>query len=1645
MKVSPERPSKYLTVPSLLVLVLWSTAPAVPGAESLRLTFAPDPLARFSQPPELRLTCPRPAAAPVVDGSVDDAAWQEAAVIGSLGEQEPRTSVRICADEQALYLAVRCDLRNGQPPKADIHERDGQVWGDDCMEMWIAPDLARATSYQFVVNAANSIYDATKIGSRSKAEHDPRWQHAARIGEDAWTVEMAIPYPAFGLTEWQRHVGFNIGRNGPSLAPTAWNGKYGDPTASVLVLPDAPENRRVGNTPQADSTDARVMTSGEGLRLTFERLQARPGERWITGKLQIAPTREKLSGCKVTAALFRPGESTPLDETTITPSQTDGALDVDLRRHDLAAALLRVTVVELDTVTGCVEAFLSTTRPDEPLATGTRIPVQIDPPEGIDSVTAWPVTFGVPFRAGTLWETGGLRVVDKLGKALPFQCEATGLWAPEGAIKWVRFDAIVNSGNGCIVEVCGTDDVPPRPAQPHPLAVTRNGDAITVDTGAALYVLGPGSSPIREIRREGRTGATSEGARGLYVVDQTGAVARASADGEDVRIEADGPVAACIRFEGPYRTKDGRELARHVTRVELFSGHPVARVTHTFTITQDTNKTWFQDIGWELTTAPGAKPTASFGSAREDWQKHITQVLAPGEAAAMFQDGHYRHAHGVNHFSVDRIPADNQTVRLSEGEECGDWAALTGTSGGLLISCRETARQHPKEFVVAGNRVNLKLHSSRGGQELDFRMPALVKRWDLQNWHEKSTSETRRIPIVERALRNQSNAVGWSRTSFLAIAPLAPEAPAKAAARLSHLSSAQVYAHTDPAWVCASSAMGEIHPEDTTRFPDAERAIDAAFRFWAKRIGQWGDYGFVDYFNGPHLGYRGNYVVQKRYSKAMYTLKVDQWRLYGRSGDRAKRAFIENVARTFMDVDVAQCDGDGRIKGLFHSPPGSDLKPSTPHNLPMPWAGPATLNYSSTTNMNLIAWDYYLTGNRRARDIMFDFAEGAKRHWSPAGAAQNWRSLMMFRTLVQTYAFTWDPVLRAMAERTTDQFYDPQAEIDLTKNRPYTSTTYKTQVDIRAIQDGWDILGGQRYHDMLMKIAERWWVPLLGTWPHRYCNPQARVGSLLYREASRPHVPQVLVTQLRYSASAYDTKEDHTVGCEGAANCTFVFEGLPYAMATLAQSGADKTPTASWIGYEDFGFPSSIIVKKGGEQAVDLFTRSQSQATGASGDIITACPKVEAVNVGTRYGLDVFRVTRSSAGGSTIRLPKDGPGGAYRVTAPANGLHLCYADSRTPMVVYAPEYWRPAPAQAPPIPYYFSLPEGTEDGAIFFEGSARLLGPSGAPWPDATPQHGWIELPADLPGLWSFVPVKNELVSTRNIPPFFAAESPDSYFLPDIPWQRKNPEVYQPPLPQELYVPSVVNKPENQAVHLTGRRYLRLSGGPAHPSGDGLRFLPFKQGTIEFWLKTSWHTCDLQPKGSKALIQLGSEAKHAWSLWHYVKPRTRNATHDFLFSHVLYGHFYSDGLANYTTLRRYRRTVFEPGVWTHVAWVWGNEDGLVPRNPPYSTKVRDDVLIARIFINGKQGSNTGYRWYGNEPAHMPTELYIGRKYESSNIDGLVDELRVSDVQRYSRDFEPSRKSDFELDEHTRALFHFDGDIEGESWECEDPLPVSLEQ
>ena len=76
------------------------------------------------------------------------------------------------------------------------------------------------------------------------------------------------------------------------------------------------------------------------------------------------------------------------------------------------------------------------------------------------------------------------------------------------------------------------------------------------------------------------------------------------------------------------------------------------------------------------------------------------------------------------------------------------------------------------------------------------------------------------------------------------------------------------------------------------------------------------------------------------------------------------------------------------------------------------------------------------------------------------------------------------------------------------------------------------------------------------------------------------------------------------------------------------------------------------------------------------------------------------------------------------------------------------------------------------------------------------------------------------------------------------------------------------------------------------------------------------------------------------------------------------------------------------------------------------------------------------RWLAN----MPKTLTLSRKGYSQEI--AFDELRISDIQRYTKDFTPPTK-EFTVDEHTRALFHFNGNMDGQSFGQTGALPASV--
>ncbi len=1332
-------------------------------------------------------------------------------------------------------------------------------------------------------------------------------------------------------------------------------------------------------------------------QVQLERDDARPWERWIEVGFHISPEVD-LAKSRLAARLIDLGAAKPAAALETVPEHCRGRLSVDLRRHGLRRGRLALNLIENGQTTDVFEVFLRAEDPPAPLPPDTRIPVVLDVPPASSRAGIVPVTFGVPFPAGAAWDGFAMRLVDDGGGEAAMQTEITGRWARDGAVQWVRVDALVDPALQYYLEMA-----PSAAAPAAGVSVSEQNGQIILDTGAARYVLGGANSPIAEVWLGERRLATTAGARGLYVVDQTGREASAVLDENSLRVEARGPVAACVRCEGFYRAADGTPLARYIVRVEAFAGLPQAKITHTLVLSEDTQKVWFREIGWEFAVDAGAGVRAVFNAARADSAQVVAQELAPDTAASMLQDAHFQLGAGTNHFS---IAAGNRV--LHQGEECGDWAMLHGARGGWLAVCREVARQHPKEFEISAGRFSLKLFSHRAGDELDFRPATLAKKWHLD---------------AKKALALQAapgNAAGWAKTHELLFAPLPPPRAAALAPALAAAHSRPVYAAAAPDWICRSGALGPLHPRDPENFARAEQLIDACLRFWGDLALTPGHYGFVNYFAGPTYSGPANY--SKRY-RSTYGTRSGAWLVYARSGGRAAREFAAGINRSFMDNWLTHWEAPGKVRGVYLRH-GGELE-----SYPLFWGGETAFQIDSSTDLNQFLWMYQLTGYRRAGDVLEQFAAGLKQGWRPAMHA--WRKLMVFRVLTQAYGFTWDPELRALADATYQTFYDPQSAVSLTKdNRPYKSSTYKLGVDVRGLIEAERIYGTPIYHESLSWARDS--LPGVA-WPLSYMNPFGYLGDYIYRTTGDPSVAAAMEYAIRRAGTAYNPAAGTYSGDSGASSVAAFFEGLPYAMSVVARAGALRQRPASWLAFQDYGFPTRIVAQKENLQQLDLEVQMpwDGQQIGTVGGVIAVQPLGHALP----WGLDLNQVAEREIARAQVRIPRDAPGGAYALRyAPRSGSReftgwFVMARQRVPLVLYAPEYWQ-LPDIVPAANVYFKLPQQSASARIFLEGRGRLYDPAGKLFGSAEGAQGWVSLPGDRPGLWRLEPLENRLIRAEGFPPFFAMHEPEFYFEPPIDWRTELPSAPSAaaalaPAGERFAPGRLAAAPGNRAAVLRGNEQLVLDAGPPHPGGDGGLFLPQRAGTIEFYFRPAWGTFDLGTGAvERCLLRLspGPGRGLDWGLTYRVDPAgTAILGGPISASHALFGWIYADtpNSQPYWVRCWMLQTLMEREEWVHLAYVWGLRPARGPHGEPLS------LLNLEIFCNGRSVRKTVFAngHDGVLPKGAPSHLALGP------LDGVVDELRISDVQRYQGAFTPApRAGEWELDEHTRALCRFNGDL-----------------
>ena len=199
--------------------------------------------AGFRPPSELyRIEAPRAAQPPDIDGRLDEAVWQDAAVIEDFTQQEPnegapateQTMVRLLYDERALYIGVEAyDSQPGGVIATEMRRDSPRLFDEDNFQIILDTFHDRRSGYMFVISPLGAkleqqVAEEGEGGFRGNnspninVNWDGVWDAVARRTPEGWVAEIAIPmvtlrFPAADPQIWGANFMRNIRRKNEQI------------------------------------------------------------------------------------------------------------------------------------------------------------------------------------------------------------------------------------------------------------------------------------------------------------------------------------------------------------------------------------------------------------------------------------------------------------------------------------------------------------------------------------------------------------------------------------------------------------------------------------------------------------------------------------------------------------------------------------------------------------------------------------------------------------------------------------------------------------------------------------------------------------------------------------------------------------------------------------------------------------------------------------------------------------------------------------------------------------------------------------------------------------------------------------------------------------------------------------------------------------------------------------------------------------------------------------------------------------------------------------------------------------------------------------------------------------------------------------
>ncbi len=158
----------------------------------------------------------------VIDGVLDETVWQTVPSIGDLIQRQPnpgdqpseRTEVKLLHNADYLYLGVVAYDSEPDEIIGTQMARDGNIWSDDHLELLLDTFLDQRNAYYFATNPTGALVDGLLLPNelRVNTNWDAIWDLRTQRSENAWVIEIAIPFKSLSFSKDHSEWGFNIKR-----------------------------------------------------------------------------------------------------------------------------------------------------------------------------------------------------------------------------------------------------------------------------------------------------------------------------------------------------------------------------------------------------------------------------------------------------------------------------------------------------------------------------------------------------------------------------------------------------------------------------------------------------------------------------------------------------------------------------------------------------------------------------------------------------------------------------------------------------------------------------------------------------------------------------------------------------------------------------------------------------------------------------------------------------------------------------------------------------------------------------------------------------------------------------------------------------------------------------------------------------------------------------------------------------------------------------------------------------------------------------------------------------------------------------------------------------------------------------------------